>query len=110
VLPAPVFGSLIDVIVVLLWITLFISAVLLIFVILIQEGKGGGLAAALGGAGTEAFGVKSGGINRFTAIVAAIFLLSAILLAAIREPSVTTGGGESEESKARVEMEACREA
>ncbi len=112
-LPAPMLGSLIDVIVVLLWITLFISAVLLIFVILIQEGKGGGLAAALGGAGTEAFGVKSGGINRFTAIVAAVFLLSAILLAAIREPGVTTGGGgegETEESKARVEMESCPEA
>ncbi len=112
VLPAPMLGSLIDVIVVLLWITLFISAVLLIFVILIQEGKGGGLAAALGGAGTEAFGVKSGGINRFTAIVAAVFLLSAILLAAIREPTAAGTGdsGGPDESRARVEMEACREA
>ena len=112
VLPAPMLGSLIDVLVVILWITLFVSALVLIFVILIQEGKGGGLAAALGGAGTEAFGVKSGGINRFTAIVAAVFLLSAIFLAAIREPTAATTApkDESEESSVRVEMESCPEA
>jgi protein translocase SecG subunit len=112
---ALMFGALVDVVVVLLWIALFLSAVLLIFVVLIQEGKGGGLAAALGGAGTEAFGVKAGGINKFTAIVAAIFLLSAILLAAIRPTTVTRGGGDGEagekqDSRARVEAEACREA
>jgi preprotein translocase subunit SecG len=88
-LPGLYLGTLIDVIVVLLWIVLFTSAVTLIFVVLIQEGKGGGLAAALGGAGAEAFGVKAGGVNKFTAIVAAVFLLSAILLAAIRPTTVT---------------------
>ncbi len=108
-------GALIDVIVILLWISLFVSALVLIFVVLIQEGKGGGLAAALGGAGTEAFGVKAGGINRFTAIIAAIFILSAILLAAVRPTTVTRGGDGDEEqpveeSRARVEVIACHEA
>jgi preprotein translocase subunit SecG len=41
------------------------------------------LASAFGGMGGEAFGVGSGGINRFTAILAGIFIGSAILLASI---------------------------
>ena len=40
---------------------------LLITIILLQEGKGGGLGGAFGGAGAETFGVQSGGVNRFTA-------------------------------------------
>ena len=104
----PVIGSLRDVLVVLLWISLTISALVLIFVILIQEGKGGGLAAALGGAGAEAFGVKAGGINKFTAILAAIFLVSAILLAAARKGTVTREEAPVEDSRARTEIEACR--
>jgi protein translocase SecG subunit len=125
VLPGPMIGSLAGVFIVLLWITLFLSSVVLIFVVLIQEGKGGGLAAALGGAGAEAFGVKAGGINRFTAIIAAVFLLSAILLAAIRQPTVTRPVEEEEPVESRIvivepvektlalrveEIEACREA
>ena len=43
-----------------------LSSLLLIVVILLQESKGGGLAEAFGGIGAETFGVKSGGINRFT--------------------------------------------
>ena len=111
-LPEPVLASLLNVLVGLLWVVMFLSSVLLIFVVLIQEGKGGGLAAALGGAGTEAFGVKAGGINKFTAILAAIFLLSAILLAAVRPTTVTRQEeeGETEEGRVHVEVEACREA
>lgn len=65
--------------VIIFWILFFLSACLLIFVILIQEPKGGGLAEAFGGMGAETFGVKSGGVNRFTLIVAAIFLLAAVM-------------------------------
>lgn len=63
-----------------LWILLFGSALLMSVVILLQESKGGGLAEAFGGVGAETFGVKSGGINKFTFTLAAIFLGSAILL------------------------------
>ncbi len=62
------------------WILFFASAVLLIIVVLLQESKGGGLAEAFGGMGAETFGVKSGGINRFTFTLAAIFCGSAILI------------------------------
>lgn len=58
----------------------FLSALLLVLVILLQEGKGGGLSDAFGGAGAETFGVRSGGINRFTFGVFAVFVLSAMAL------------------------------
>ncbi len=66
-----------------LWIALFLSAVLMSVIILLQESKGGGLAEAFGGVGAETFGVKSGGINRFTFLLAGIFLGSTILLHAL---------------------------
>jgi preprotein translocase subunit SecG len=74
---------LIEILRALLFIVFIISSLLLIVVILLQEGKGGGLASAFGGMGGEAFGVGSGGINRFTAILASVFIGSAILLASI---------------------------
>jgi preprotein translocase subunit SecG len=63
-----------------------LSAIVLIAVILLQEGKGGGLAQAFGGAGAETFGVQAGSVNRFTAAVVSLFMLLAILYAAIPEP------------------------
>lgn len=62
------------------WAIFIISSLLLIVVILLQESKGGGLAEAFGGIGAETFGVKSGGINRFTFLLAAMFMGSAILI------------------------------
>ncbi|MBK9385206.1 MAG: preprotein translocase subunit SecG [Planctomycetes bacterium] len=50
------------------------SALLLIAVILLQEGKGGGFGDAFGGMGTETFGARVGGVNKFTASIAAFFL------------------------------------
>jgi protein translocase SecG subunit len=64
------------------WLLFFASAVLLTIVVLLQESKGGGLAEAFGGVGAETFGVKTGGINRFTFLLAAIFCGSAILISA----------------------------
>ena len=63
----------------LLYTLFFASALLLILVILLQEGKGGGLSDAFGGAGAETFGVRAGGINRFTFGLFFVFLLSALL-------------------------------
>jgi preprotein translocase subunit SecG len=56
----------------------FLSAVLLMVIVLLQEGKGGGLASALGGQGAETFGVASGGVNKVTLFLAGLFLLSAL--------------------------------
>ena len=67
---------------VLSWILFFFSAIFMTILILLQESKGGGLAEAFGGMGAETFGVKSGGINRFTFLLAAIFCGSAILISA----------------------------
>lgn len=64
----------------LLYTLFFLSAVLLIFIILLQEGKGGGIADAFGGAGAQTFGVRAGGVNRVTMIIFAVFLLSALVI------------------------------
>ncbi len=58
-----------------------VVALLMTLVILMQEGKGGGLAGAFGGAGAETFGVKAGTVNRFTAWLAAGFLGLALIYA-----------------------------
>ena len=58
----------------------FLSALLLVLVILVQEGKGGGLGGALGGAGAETFGVRAGGVNKVTFVIFLVFILSAMAL------------------------------
>ncbi|MFN7588290.1 MAG: preprotein translocase subunit SecG [Planctomycetota bacterium] len=67
---------------VLSWILFFFSAAFMTILILLQESKGGGLAEAFGGMGAETFGVKSGGINKLTFTLAAIFCGSALLITA----------------------------
>jgi preprotein translocase subunit SecG len=64
----------------LLYTLFFVSALLLILVILVQEGKGGGLGGALGGAGSETFGVRAGGVNKVTFVIFLVFALSAMSL------------------------------
>ncbi|NOT32223.1 MAG: preprotein translocase subunit SecG [Planctomycetes bacterium] len=64
----------------LLYIVFVISAIVLIVVILLQEGRGGGFGQALGEHGQQTFGVGAKGINRFTFYTAAFFLGSAVTL------------------------------
>jgi len=64
----------------LLWFVFIVSALLLSLIILIQEGKGGGLGEAFGGMGAETFGVKAAGVNKTTAILATVWVVSAILI------------------------------
>lgn len=64
----------------LLWFVFIVCALFLILLILIQEGKGGGLAEAFGGQGAETFGVKATGVNKVTAGLAAALFISAILI------------------------------
>ncbi|MAE76169.1 MAG: preprotein translocase subunit SecG [Planctomycetes bacterium] len=81
-------SSIVVLIIPVLWLLFGLSALLLIVVVLLQEPKGGGLAEAFGGMGAQTFGVKSGGINRFTFIVFTVFILSATLIHVLRK----TGG------------------
>src|ERR1700709_258070 len=63
--------------------TLFvIISLMLILIILIQKGRGGGLASAFGGAGGHtAFGAKTGDVLTWaTSIIFRVFLLLAIVL------------------------------
>lgn len=65
---------------VLLYIVFCISCFALIGIILLQEGKGGGLGDAFGGMGGETFGHRAGPINKITAGIAAVMILSLVLL------------------------------
>ena len=62
----------------LLYILFALLAIVLITVVLLQEGKGGGFTDALGSAGQQTFGVKASGIHKFTAAVAIGFLVCAL--------------------------------
>ena len=76
-----------------LYILFSFAAVVLTAIILLQEGKGGGLGSAFGGAGGEAFGHGAGGINRFTSILAAVFMVSALVIALMSRSSSSVFAG-----------------
>ena len=74
-------------------IVLFVLVCLfLILLVLIQKGRGGGLAGAFGGAGgNTAFGAKTGDVLTWaTSIVFGVFLLLAIILNLMTSPSTPT--------------------
>jgi len=70
---------------ILLYVILAITSVFLICLILIQRGKGGGLAGAFGGAGaSSAFGTKAGDVfTRVTMIAAGVWITLNMLLVVI---------------------------
>lgn len=74
-----------------------VACLILCVVILLQEPKGGGLAAALGGSGMEAIGVNTGQVNRFTSWTAAIWI-AALLLHALLMPLDNSIAGSGEPS------------
>lgn len=55
----------------------------LMFVVLLQQGKGGGMGSAFGGASAQVFGGSGAGniLTRATAICAGIFMLTSVSLA-----------------------------
>jgi len=57
----------------------------LMFVVLLQQGKGGGMGSAFGGASAQVFGGSGAGniLTRATAICAGVFMLTSVTLAAI---------------------------
>ena len=69
----------------------------LLLVILLQQGRGGDIASAFGGASSQAaFGARSGAtlLTRATSVLAALFMLSALGLAIMRHrgPESVVGG------------------
>src|SRR5262249_6835440 len=56
---------------------------MLMFVVLLQQGKGGGMGSAFGGASAQVFGGSGAGniLTRATAICAAIFMITSVSLA-----------------------------
>ncbi len=59
---------------------LLIVSVLLIIVVLLQKGRGGGLGAAFGGAGSSAFGTRTGDVLTWITIaLTVLFLLLAMI-------------------------------
>jgi preprotein translocase subunit SecG len=80
--------------VVLLYILLAITSLFLICLVLIQRGKGGGLAGAFGGAGgSSAFGTKAGDVfTRVTMIAAGIWIALNMVLVVISNRRTSAWG------------------
>ena len=69
---------------VLLYVAIFIVALLLIVLILIQPAKSGGMGAAFGGIGESVFGGKAGShLTKTTVVMTTIFFVIALVLAAV---------------------------
>ena len=67
--------------VILLYILFVLAAVVLTLVVLIQDDKGEGIGGLFGGGSGTPFGSRSGNVlTRFTGIVAAVFLVTAIIV------------------------------
>lgn len=70
-----------------------IAAVVLILLVLIQKGRGGGLAGAFGGAGANSLmGTKTGDFLTWVTIgLVVLFLFLAVILAKYYKPAPSTG-------------------
>ena len=71
--------------------------VTLVMVVLLQQGKGGGMASAFGGSGSQAaFGARSGAtvLSRATTVCAVLFIVGALALGIMRQrgPGSVVGG------------------
>jgi preprotein translocase subunit SecG len=92
----------------LITILMVISSIFLIFLVLIQRGKGGGLAGAFGGAGgSSAFGTKAGDVfTKVTMYVAGIWIALAMVLVLMVNRGPSSAWGEDTGSSARTSSSA----
>ena len=85
---------------------MFITALFLILLVLVQRGRGGGLTGALGGMGGQsAFGTKAGDVfTRITIVTAGVWILTCMLAIKLLEApklfGTATSGGSAVESSA----------
>jgi preprotein translocase subunit SecG len=81
---------------------LILSSIFLICLVLIQRGKGGGLAGAFGGVGgSSAFGTKAGDVfTRITIVTAGVWFLLAMLLVIVNNQGRTSAGAGFNDAKA----------
>lgn len=71
-------------------IVFIVVCLLLIMVVLLQKGRGGGLGAAFGGAGSSAFGTRTGDVFTWiTIVLTALFLLLAIGATFVYRPTAS---------------------
>ncbi len=103
-LSIPTLGAVVDVFKGAIYVVFVLIALIMTVVILLQEGQGGGLGGAFGGAAADTFGVKAGTVNKFTSYLATGFLGLALLYAGLTArsgapasielapPSVPAGG------------------
>ena len=71
-----------------LFISFTIICILLILVILLQKGRGGGLGSAFGGAGSSAFGTRTGDVFTWVTIVlTSLFLLLSVVTVLVYKPA-----------------------
>ncbi len=77
---------------------LLLTGIFLILLVLIQRGKGGGLAGAFGGAGgSSAFGSRAGdAFTRVTIYVAAVWILLIMFLIKLVQPTTPLKGNLTE--------------
>ncbi len=78
-----------------LWIVFTVIAIIVSGIILLQEGKGGGLGEAFGGAGQQTFGVKAQGIAKFTGYMAGALVVIALVISKIRSDDTVFVGLDS---------------
>jgi preprotein translocase subunit SecG len=82
---------------ILFMVLLLVTAIFLIMIILVQKGKGGGLAGAFGGMGGQsAFGAKAGDLfTRITIVVAAFWIVLCVCGVAFLKAGgrMTSSGG-----------------
>ena len=78
-------------------IVLILVSIFLILLVLIQRGKGGGLAGAFGGAGgSSAFGSRAGDtFTRVTIITAAVWVFLIMIMVKVIQAQVPATGGPS---------------
>ena len=87
----------------LLTVVYFITCIVLVIVVLMQEPKGGGLSSAFGGAGLDAaFGASIGRkMSSFTVYLAIFFLILTIVLAILTKSGSDSISGSIMEGKGR---------
>lgn len=64
-----------------LYVLFWILSILVVGIVLIQEGRGGGLGQSMGGAGGELFGHGAGGVNKATFVLAGLMFAVALGIA-----------------------------